>query len=199
MSPNFAVLTVGTDSSARTIRMTRYMRDWWNGTCEELGYRPTIVQGAFMEGAGAKSSAGYHDKAGCLDLRVWDLTEDQQREVIRTTRRRGAGSWLRDEKHGGMDPHIHLVLGTDSPLHSGAEWQWTEYLAGRDGLTGRGKDYHWRPDPLVLKPPPVEPTPRWDAVWELARAIANSEEQEPDARTAARQIKELADPFSTKH
>lgn len=198
MTLDFTVITTGSDSSGRTIKMTRFMRDWWNGTCEELGFRPTIVQGAFMAGAGAASSAGYHDKGGCLDLRVWDLTDDEQVKVIRTLRRRGAAAWLRDEKHGGMDPHIHLVLGVDVPLHSGADWQWHEYVAGRDGLASRGKDYHWRPDPLVLKPPPVQRTPRWDAIWELANAIANSDEQTGAARRTARQIKELAETHSTK-
>lgn len=196
--PDFTVITVGTDSSGRPIKMTRYMWEWWNVTCEELGFRPTIVQGAFMAGQGAAASAGYHDEAGCLDLRVWDLEEEQQVKVIRTTRRRGAGSWLRDEKHGGFDPHIHLVLGTDKPLTDGAAWQWQEYIAGRDGLASRGRDYHWRPDPIVLKPPPIPKTPRWDSIWELANAIADSE-QEAAARKAARQIKELATPFSTKH
>lgn len=196
---DFTVVVVGTDSSGRAIKMTRYMRDWWRVTCEVLGFRPTIVQGAFMEGSGAAASAGYHDKAGCLDLRVWDLTEREQVRLIRTLRRRGAAAWLRDEKHGGMDPHIHLVLGTDQRLASGASWQWSEYQAGRNGLANQGGDYHWRPTPLVLKPPKPEPTPRWDVIWDLADAIAKSDGQDRPAREAARQIRAIAHDHSTKH
>lgn len=197
--PDFTVVTVGTDSSGRPIKMTHYMQEWWLETCEHLGFTPVIVQGAFMVGQGAAASAGYHDKGGCLDLRVWNLTEDQQGKVVRTLRRRGAAAWLRDKTHGGFDPHIHLVLGSDKPLADGAAWQWQEYVAGRDGLATRGKDYHWRPDPIVLTPPPPPRTPRWNTIWELAGAIAQDEEQELAARRVAQQIKDLAEDFSTKH
>lgn len=154
--PSFTVRVRGTDSSGRTIYATDYMWDWWRGTCDALGFTPTVIQGGFMvrNGGGASESAGYHDAGGCLDLRVWDLTTQQVDQVIRATRRRGAGSWVRDAQRGGMDPHIHLVLGTDSPLASGAAWQWSEYVEGNDGLAGRGADYEWRPRPLVLTPPP---------------------------------------------
>jgi len=201
MTADFTVVTVGTDSSDRPIKMTRYMRDWWEETVEDLGFRPVIVQGAFVAGVGAAASAGYHDKGGCIDLRVWDLDDDEQAKVIRVTRRRGAASWVRDAKHGGFDPHIHLLLGTDEPLAAGAKAQWADYVKGGNGLTGAsaGKDYHWRPDPLVLVPPKPRATPRWDNIWELAKAVAASDAQTPAARKAAAQIRMLAEPYSTKH
>lgn len=154
--PKFDVIQTGTDPSGRAIFMTRYMAEWWSRVVMALGFEPTIVQGAFMvkAGGGATASAGYHDKAGCLDLRTWDLTEAQIRKVIRVTRQYGAASWVRDEEHGGMDPHIHLTLGTDHPLSAGAEIQWEDYIDERDGLATKGRDYHWRPDPLILTPPP---------------------------------------------
>ena len=152
--PDYTVSRYGTDSSGRVIYMTAYMAEWWEAIVRDLGFRPTIVQGAFMarNGGGASESAGYHDAGGCLDLRVWDLTATQQAAVIRSTRWGGAGSWLRDKRHG-MDPHIHLVLGSDAPLAPGAAWQWLAYLNGGDGLSGGGRDYHDRPQPLVTEPP----------------------------------------------
>lgn len=152
---DFTVSQYGTDTSGRPVWMSAYMHDWWEGIVRELGFRPTIVQGAWMvkNGGGADASAGYHDKGGCLDLRVWDLSPTQVEAVIHATRWGGAGSWLRDAAHGGFDPHIHLVLGSDKDLAPGAAWQWMAYINGGDGLTGGGRDYHPRPKPLVLEPP----------------------------------------------
>lgn len=151
---DFRVSKIGHDPNGRPIFMTTYMRLWWATVCHELGFTPTIVQGAFMAraGGGADASAGYHDLAGCLDLRVWNLTDDQVEKTIRTLRRHGAAAWLRDKRHG-MDPHIHLVLGTDHPLAAGAAYQWRQYVRGRNGLADDGPDYHWRPRPLVIEPP----------------------------------------------
>jgi hypothetical protein len=152
--PDFTVARRGTDSSNRGIFATAYMWQWWEGACAELGFTPTITQGAFMtrNGGGASASAGYHDQGGTFDLRVWDLTDSQVEQTIRTLRRSGAAAWLRDQRHGGFsDPHIHLVLGTDAPLAPGASWQWLNYISGGDGIGGR--DYHWRPTPIVTEPP----------------------------------------------
>jgi len=154
--PASEVIRTGTDPSGRPILMSRRMAAWWERVCEALGFTPTIVQGAWMSkvpGGGADASAGYHDRGGCLDLRVWDLTDEQVRKVIRVTREYGAASWKRDLAHGGMDEHIHFVLGSDFALSSGAEIQWEDYIDGRDGLSTKGRDYHWRPEPLVLIPP----------------------------------------------
>lgn len=154
--PDFTVAKRGTDSSGRAIYATAYMWDWWNAVCSELGFRPTITQGAFMvrNGGGAQASAGYHDAGGTFDLRVWDLTKSQVDQTIRTLRASGAAAWLRNQQHGGFDdPHIHLVFGSDAPLAPGAAWQWLAYLNGGDGLSGGGRDYHPRPAPLVTEPP----------------------------------------------
>lgn len=153
--PNFTVSAHGVDSSGRAILSTAHMWDWWEIVVAELGFRPTIVQGAFMSrvpGGGASDSAGYHDLGGCFDLRTWDLSADQQERVVRTLRNYGAAAWRRDQRHG-MDPHLHFVLGTDKPLASGAASQWRDYIAGHNGLSGDGPDYEWRPNPLVLTPP----------------------------------------------
>jgi hypothetical protein len=167
------VVRVGTDSSGRPIYMTKRMRRWWRRVCIRLGFTPTIVQGAWMAkaGGGAAASAGYHDGGGCLDLRVWDLTGEQQVKLIRVLRSMGAGAWLRGKAHG-MDPHIHLVLGFDHGLTIGARSQWNAYLDGRDGLASNGADYHWRPNPLVTVPPASANKVRaavQDAIDEAAR------------------------------
>lgn len=164
---DFTVIRFGTDPNGRPIFMTRFMHAWWDAYVAALGFTPTIVQGAFMSrvpGGGADASAGFHDLAGCLDLRVWDLTRKQQKKAVREARRRAAAASLRDHAHGGFDPHIHLVLGPDHPLSPGAKGQWGDYLNDMNGLSGRsrGRDYHWRPDPLVRNwtpPPPAPPKP----------------------------------------
>jgi hypothetical protein len=165
---------MGTDPNGRPIYVTRKMRRWWRRVCTRLGFTPTIVQGAWMTkaGGGAAASAGYHDGGGCLDLRVWDLDAAQQQRLVRLLRDMGAAAWIRDRQHGGMDPHLHLVLGSDIGLSDGAKAQWIDYLSGRDGLASRGPDYHWRPDPLVKTPPPSARKTRQavqDAVDEAAR------------------------------
>jgi len=155
-----APVRYGTDSSGRAILMTPYMHDVWEALLRSPRVKPfaskvTVVQGAFMAslGGGASASAGYHDLGGCLDIRVWNLSSSELEAFIRASREIGFPFWLRDASHGGMDSHAHGVLGTDAPLASGASYQWSEYLAGRDGLASRGRDYHWRPTPLVTRPP----------------------------------------------
>lgn len=169
--PDFAVVQRGTDTSGRPIFATRYMWSWWDDVVAELGFTPTIVQGAFMgrAGGGAAASAGYHDGGGCFDLRTWDLTAAAVERVIRVTRSMGAASWVRDQRHG-MDPHLHFVLGSDQPLNDGAAWQWQQYLNGGDGLASGGRDYQWRPNPLVTIPPE---DPMADYAAQLDRIEAN--------------------------
>lgn len=152
----------GTDSSDRPIYMTPHQARWWEGVVRLLGFRPTIVQGAFMSkvpGGGADNSKGYHDLAGTLDIRVSDLTPAQIVRLVHVTRDGGAAGWVRDAAHGGMDPHYHLVLIDDAPLSAGAASQVAAYEAGRDGLASNGPDYHYRPSPLVLSTPRAYVTP----------------------------------------
>lgn len=165
---------VGTDSSGRAIRMTPLMESFWVDLCTRLGFQPTIVQGAWMGGEGAAQSAGYHDQGGCLDLRTWNLTQNQVAAVIRECRALGAPAWARDKRHG-MDPHIHLVVGGDEPMSFGARWQIEEYAAGRDGLASRGSDYHPRPSPLVTtyRPSKEDDMPLTDQeIQRIAKAAA---------------------------
>ena len=163
----------GTDTSGRPIFASDYMWNWWLGIVDQLGFRPTIVQGAYMSraGGGASASAGYHDLGGCFDLRTWDLTGGQIDAVVNTLRANGAAAWRRDRQHGGMDPHIHFVLGTDTPLNSGAASQWRDYLDGRDGLASRGRDYERRPSPLVTTPPEDDMARYEDQLNEIEKKV----------------------------
>lgn len=138
---------LGRDPSGRTVRMTRRMKAAFDATVRECGFAPTIVQGAFMAqlGGGATASAGYHDRSGCLDTRTWDLTAAQQERLVRAARSIGWAVWKRDELHGGMDEHMHWVLLGEPGSAPGARRQEADYRAGYDGLTPRGRDYHWRP------------------------------------------------------
>lgn len=144
-------VAVGSDTSGRPILMTRRMRAAFDAVVAHCGIAPVIVQGAFMSdvpGGGAAASAGYHDLAGCIDTRTWNLTSDQQVALIKAARTVGWAVWKRDGLHGGMDEHMHWVLLDEPNMASGAQWQAAEYRAGRDGLASQGLDYHWRPDPI---------------------------------------------------
>ena len=148
------VIYIGVDSGGRDLWMTVYMKRWWDGVVRELGWTPTIVQGAWMarNGGGASASGGFHDAGGCLDLRTWDRTAEQTQQMIRVLRLGGAAAWLRTPAQG-FDEHLHLVLGSDYGLNPSAQQQWQNYLAGDAGLAGSQPDYHWRPDPIVTVPP----------------------------------------------
>lgn len=148
------VIHVGVDSGGRDLWMTVYMARWFEGVTRELGWKPTIVQGAWMarNGGGVSASDGFHDAGGCLDLRTWDRSPEQIQQMIRVLRIGGAAAWYRTPAQG-FDEHIHLVLGSDYGLNYNAQTQWRNYLAGDAGLSGSAPDYHWRPDPMVTVPP----------------------------------------------
>lgn len=158
---DFTVAQHGIDTSGRAILATAYMWDVWQAVVADLDFDPVIVQGAFMSrvpGGGAAGSEGYHDLGGCFDLRTRDLSTRQVDELVRVLRAHGCAAWRRDQAHGGFDPHVHFVLGTDQPLADGAAWQWWDYIKGGDGIGGN--DYEDRPSPLVLTPPEDEVTPQ---------------------------------------
>ncbi|HSE70430.1 MAG TPA: hypothetical protein VLA97_06705 [Nocardioidaceae bacterium] len=144
-----AQIRLGRDSSGRDIVMTRRMKAAFDVVVERCGFTPVIVQGAFVKD-GAAASAGYHDRSGCIDTRTWDLTREQQQRLVRCARSVGWAVWRRDERHGGMDEHMHWVLLGEPDMAPGARGQETDYRAGLDGLASKGPDYHWRPDPVPV-------------------------------------------------
>jgi len=147
----FDVITVGTDSSGRKVRMTRFAKAAFDLTCHIADVVPIIVQGGFQGDGGAEASAGTHNLAGCIDTRTWDLTDSEVEDLIWAGASIGVVLWYR--KPPTFDEHAHwLVLG-DRPMHPDAEGQVREYLAGGDGLVGGSPDPHreLRPHPLVTR------------------------------------------------
>lgn len=162
MSLDFTVRRYGTDTSGRPLLFTAAFWDTWQRVLADPRVRPfadrvVIVQGSFMAqaGGGASASAGYHDRAGAIDTRTWNLTRAELDTLIIVAREHGIALWRRDQQHGGMNPHAHGAAGWDHPHAAGIAFQWSEYRAGRDGLASRGPDYERRPSPLVLTPPPA--------------------------------------------
>lgn len=211
--PDFTVHQYGTDSSGRAILMTTYMHRWLEDVKADLDFTPVVVQGAFQErlGGGAADSAGYHDLGGCLDFRTRDLTSAQRNALIAACRAHGAAAWRRDQVHGGMDEHAHIVLGTDSPIASGAAQQWRDYINGYDGLyyrDGRKRpDYEERPDPLVLTPPEADMTPeqakQLDGLTKAVASLADmvealAEGNEAIKRRITRSKREIKDAIGRK-
>lgn len=167
---DFSVRQYGTDVYGRPVFMTVFMAEWFESYVEELGFRPGIAQGAWMErlGGGAAASQGAHDKGKCLDLRTTDRTTAEIDRMVRVARIRGAGAYRRDRtwRHGSMTPHMHLTLGADARGSAMAEALWLSYVNNGDGLgiEPPQPDYEWRPDPLVLVPP--EEDEMKEADWE---------------------------------
>lgn len=122
-----------------------------------------VTQGSYRAGSGAAASGSTHDAAGAADLRVRDLPSSARTNLCQTLvtelRRRGGCAWYRDEAHGGMSPHIHVILRDEGPLSSGASTQVRDYDAGRNGLSNKGPDYHPRPAQTTYRYPPATTTP----------------------------------------
>ena len=87
--PDYTVRQYGTDSSGRPVYMSAYMHDWWEQVCDELGFEPTIVQGAHMAraGGGASASAGFHDL-------------QSSRPQGQARKRKNGAVWIKWENHG---------------------------------------------------------------------------------------------------
>jgi hypothetical protein len=101
-APGFTVRRRGTDTSGRPIYMTDFAWAVWQDVLADPAIAPfasriVIVQGGFMTrvGGGAAASAGYHDDAGCWDIRTWNLTAAQQVALIWALRKRGVAAWRR--------------------------------------------------------------------------------------------------------
>lgn len=196
----FDVSQYGTDAYGRPVFMTEFMHLWFETYVSELGWRPRILQGAYMErlGGGAQASQGAHDKGKCLDLETEGQDTAGIDHMVRTARVNAAGAYRRDRTwaHGGMTPHMHLTLGADAPGSPMAEILWESYKAGGDGLGIQPPqpDYEWRPEPLVLIPPEVDMRYRdWDPedkkalADDLAAAILDQAKVDAEKKISVRQ------------
>lgn len=185
---NSPVRARGTDSSGRTIWASDYLWSWWEGLVFDLGFRPTVVQGSWQSknGGGAVDSAGYHDLGGALDIRTRDLTRTQIDAVVRLGRLNGGDAWeRRPDLPGGMDPHIHIGLHTDTPTHPGIQAQHRDYLANGNGLSGssHAPDHHPRPNPLVTFPPKEAFMPTVQEIWDHKIPLTDGSGKELPAKT----------------
>lgn len=155
---SFTVRMHGRDSSGRPIFTTDYMWAWLEAVKADPSVAPfaakiIITQGAFMlrAGGGADASAGFHDFAGCIDFRLFNLTEAEAEAFVWAGRIRGAAVWRRDAAHGWSgESHIHATLGGDQQMSPGAQSSWRQYVNGTNGLANFGRDLERRPNPLVL-------------------------------------------------
>lgn len=189
--PDYTVARRGTDTSGRPILATAYFWAVWCAMLADprlaaFAWKIVVVQGAFMArlGGGATASAGYHNLAGCWDVRTWNLTPAEQQLLWDVAAEYGIWFWKRDlnPAHGGMDEHGHAVAGWDRPLAAGAATQWAQAQARRDGLARNGPDYMLRRRPIVLTPPArllqEDPMAAPDAQKKLDQILANQERLE---------------------
>ena len=108
-------------------------------------FKRWVSQGSWNAG---NLSGTTHLGGGAFDLRTWNLTAGEVERLVHELRIRCGGPvWVRDDEHGGFDPHIHGICRDEPDLSTGARWQVGEYDAGRNGLSGdsSGPDYHPRP------------------------------------------------------
>ena len=196
----FTVKRYGTDSSGRPIYMTKYMKQWLDNVLARPKVKPfadkvTIVQGGWMRraGGGASASEGYHDGGGCLDFRTWNLTTTEVNHLIVAMRLEGAAAWRRDARHG-MDPHIHITLGGDKGMTSGAQNSWYQYVHGYNGLASWGSDYEWRPSPIRrfhYKKRPAKPKYPKPTKYKVNRARVNRALKKPGRKLSRIDRKQL--------
>jgi hypothetical protein len=148
MSTPLEVTTRGVDSSGRTVRATRQAFQHFDRVNAKVDNLLVIVQGAFV--SGTLASAGTHDRAGCLDIRTWNLTLLQRYTALHTARELMAAAWYRHAGQG-FDPHIHWVLIGDAPMASLATSQIDMYRKGYNGLGWYAypDDFAYRPNPIV--------------------------------------------------
>jgi hypothetical protein len=132
----YAKVTLGQDSSGRTITGNRRTAAMIREAERRLGRRLTIVQGSFNKGTAA--SAGTHDGGGVVDFRSWDLGVGIP-DVLTALRHVGLAAWYRTRAQG-FEPHIHAVAIGDKQLAPAAKAQVSQYRAGLNGLANRGRD-----------------------------------------------------------
>lgn len=160
---DFTVRRYGADTSGRPLYFTVAFWTVWTVALADPrldGFRSriVIVQGAWMEraaGGGAAASAGYHDKAGCIDVRTWNLTLDEQAVLWAVMDDYGIRFWKRGPAYqmGGMDEHGHGLAIWDRVLAAGALFQANQARDSRDGLARNGPDYMRREHPVLEQPP----------------------------------------------
>src|SRR5690606_18996527 len=149
-------INLGKDSSGRPLEVDSRTHAKLRAAERRLGFPLTIVQGSYRGGAGAKASAGTHDRGGVVDIRTWDLPAGMTpQQVVRVLRECGLIAWYRT-KTQGFDPHIHAIDYGNPDLAPSAARQVAAWEQGRNGLASNGPDDGPRVN--VPKDPPAPPT-----------------------------------------
>lgn len=154
-----------------TARMWAALEDAYIAAGMDPGTYLVVTHGSWDHYSGSGST---HDGGGAADLRTWNLPSSVRADlcrvlVVELRKRCGLAVWYRDATHGGMDPHIHVIMRDEPGLASGAVQQVRDADAGRNGLSSGGPDYHPRPDwtPYVYGVP-TAPTDRREPMFGVA-------------------------------
>jgi hypothetical protein len=128
-----------------SVRLWALLRDAYIEAGLDPDHDLVVTQGSYNSSVAASGST--HRQGGAFDLRVWNFPTSKREPLVRALRRRNVAAWERSERTGSWTggDHIHGIHIDDGDLSSGAAWQVSEFLAGRDGLSRGGKDYHARP------------------------------------------------------
>ena len=135
--------------------------------------RCIVTKGSFVPRDAVSGDTHAGDGAG--DVRVWNLTTQQQLTLVNELRKRNCAAWLRDATHGGFAPHIHFIVKDQPGLSAGAKWQVSEYDKAHDGLSGRGPDYHPRPVQTPFRKVKWTVITRWPKTGVYAKPDASSQ------------------------
>ncbi len=102
------------------------------------------AQGSYSSAVAA--SASTHSGGGAVDIKVGGLSDADIDTIVDVMRSVGFAASRRTPAQG-FTPHVHAISvgcsdlsGIDNPVVGTAAWQVQEYLAGRNGLAGRGAD-----------------------------------------------------------
>lgn len=86
-------------------------------------------------------SGSTHAGGGAVDVRTVPLRNRAEKmRLLRALRLVGFAAWYREPIPGLWGEHIHAIAIAGPDLSRSAQWQVSEYRAGRDGLSGRGPD-----------------------------------------------------------
>lgn len=167
------IVTLGTDSSGRTIRESATFAAVLEQVYAEIGFTPVITQGGHMGDSAAEKSSTTHN-GDAADFRIRNLAARQVEDLVRVLRAHAIEAWVRNEEHGGFDdPHVHAIPGAWAFPSPSALRQWHAGRDGRDGLASNGPDYH--PYPLANTPPEDDMPYTQQQLTNIVRAALRAE------------------------
>lgn len=112
---------------------------------KKSGVRIELSQGSYNTSVGASGTT--HAGGAACDVRVSHLSKKDRVKIVRAMKDAGFAVWYRAPVSGLWGQHIHGICLDDKTASRSAKWQMAEYLGGRNGLTNRGPDTTYRPEP----------------------------------------------------